>query len=180
MTALVALSVLAAWSGASLVALAAGARTEALGTALAAGGAAATLALHGAVAPALLIALGGAVAALLIAPGVPAGWGMLPAGSAPVLTLCVVTGAIAAWLAGGMLPGALGTAEGAVSLILIGIGGARLFSARSADGARAAATLLALGVGVASGGLGVSLVAPAAGAAVLAAASGRLPLNTSA
>ena len=178
MTALVAVAVLAVWIGASMVALAGGLRTEALGMALAAAGAASTLAIHGARAPALVIAAGGLVAAVVIALGAGARWGLMPQGSAPVLTLCVVSGAMAAWLASGMLPGALGTAEGADSLVLIGIGGARLLTAGTADVSRAAATLIALGVGVASGGLGVPLVAPAAGAAVLAAASGRLPLTS--
>lgn len=178
MTALVALAVLACWVGAALAVLAGGPRTEALGTAVTAAGASGTLALHGAGGPALLIAAGGMAAAALLAMGGPGGWGLLPSGSAPVLTLCVVVGAIAGWLAGGTLPGALGTAEGAVSLFLIGIGGARFFTSRSPDGARTAATLLAIGIGVAAGALGTALVAPAAGAAVLAAGSGRLPLTS--
>jgi hypothetical protein len=177
-TALIALAVLTAWVGASLIALAGGARTEALGTLVAAAGAAGTLALHGADGAAAVIAAGGAAAAALLAFRVRGGWGLLPAGSAPVLTLCVVSGAVAAWFASGMVPGPLGTAEGAVSMVLIGIGAVRLFTARSSDVARAAATLIALGVGVAGGGLGAPLVAPAAGAAVLAALTGRLPLTS--
>src|SRR5439155_554973 len=105
----------------------------------------------------------------------PAGWDWVPVASAPVITLAVVMGGLAAWV-GVTLMTAPGSAPSrTAALALLGIGCARLVSAPSRDPAVPAGEVMLLAA-VAGGPESLQRLSGLAAAVGLAAGAGLLPL----
>lgn len=170
-----ALLVLAVWAGASAAVLSGITNLSAAGAAIAAAAGGALVLLHGEpVAGALLGALG-VVCALWLRPPAARRPVLLPPGSAPVITLCVVVGALAVWIGGAVLAGPAGSPTRTAALVLIGLGASRLVAGAEPARLPQAALLLALGLGLVAAVEPVAisphpLVIGAAVAAVVAAA----------
>jgi len=169
--------VLAVWAGASAVLLV-GLRNLAVGGAvIAAAATAGLLALHGAILAGAVLGAAGVATAFWLrpAPGERSPQ-LLPPGSAPTITLCVVIGALAVWIGGSVLSGPGGTAGRAAALVLLGLGAIRSITASDPARLPPAALLLALGLSevAALEPVAISLHAPVLGAALAAAVAALL------
>lgn len=165
-----ALLVVAVWIGASAAVLAGLRNVVAGGAALAALAAGAILAIHGAWPAGALLGAGGAVLAFWLRPAAPERPSLLPPGSAPVLTLCVVIGALSVWVGGAVVAGPGGAPGRTAALILVGLGASRLIAQGEAARLAVPALLLALGLGAIAAfePVQVAIHPPVAGAAVAA------------
>lgn len=177
MTALLeALLVLAVWVGASTAVLSGIANLSAAGAAFAAAAAGALLFLHGELTAGALLGAIGVALALWFRPAAGRRALLLPPGSAPVLTLCVVIGALSVWIGGAVLAGPGGSPTRTAALVLVGLGTSRLVAGSEPGRLNQAALLLALGLGLAAAvePVTISFRAPVIGAAVAAVVAAAL------
>lgn len=166
------------WVGASAAVLSRRRAIWTAGAAVAALAVAGLLALLGAPLAAAFLGAGGFAGAVIASMGrAPGRGGLLPAGSAPVLTLCVVVAALSGWIGGSVLTGPGGAGGRTAALVLIGLGAMRLVGNREPDRVAGPAILTALGVGVAAAlaPVGLAAAAAAGGAAALAGVLARVP-----
>lgn len=147
MIALAILGAALAWLGASLTALSQGRRGLALGLALTGAGLALAVLTTQALG-ALLLAVSAVVAALLRLRDGAAGWGVLPAGSAPGIVLSVAVLVASLLLAGTVFGGFAATVA---ALAVSAVSAVRLLSGGSRQEALATGSALALGLGALGG-----------------------------
>src|SRR2546429_7317499 len=108
----------------SLIVLADGRRSLALGAALATTGVALVVFQGAGLIDAGALALGGAVMVVRRLTDGPVGWQLMPPGSTPRLVLCIAAGLLALWIAFSVTTGAGAALRFAVMTVL-GLGGAR-------------------------------------------------------
>jgi hypothetical protein len=141
---------LLAWLGAAMIVLADGRRGLAAGLGLLAL-AFSLLAIAGGEAVAgIAVGVGGAIAAFQQWRRGPAGWGIMPPGSTPRLVLCVASGLVALWIAASITTGSGAPLRFAV-LVVIGMMGMRVLTARDTPAVITAVAGLALALAGASG-----------------------------
>jgi hypothetical protein len=176
-----ALLVLAVWLGASAAVLTGVQRVSTAGPMLAAAAAGGLLALHGEPLAGALLGVAGVALAFWLRPPAPARATLLPPGSAPVLTLCVVVGVLSVWVGGAVLAGPGGAPSRTAALVLIGLGSSRLIAGTDVPRLPIAALLLAVGLGTAAAlePEVIALRAPVLGAAVAAVAGAVLTFGGS-
>jgi hypothetical protein len=163
------------WLGAALIVLADGRRGLAAGLGLLALGFAALAITGGQPLAGVAVGAGGAIASFQRWRHGPAGWAVMPPGSTPRLVLCVAGGLVALWIAASITTGPGAPLRFAV-MVVLGLMGARVLSARDAPAVITAVAALALAVGVASGLASVSQgLMPYFAGALAAAGSTFLP-----
>ncbi len=141
---------LLAWLGAALVVLSDGRQGLAAGLGLLTVGFALLAITGGEPLAGLAVGAGGAIGAFQRWRNGPAGWGIMPPGSTPRLVLCIASGLLALWIAASITTGPAAPLRFAV-LVVVGMMGARVLTARDAPIAITAVAAMALAVAEASG-----------------------------
>jgi hypothetical protein len=166
---------LLAWLGAALIVLADGRKGLSAGLGVLALGLSVLAIAGGEAVAGVAIGVGGAIAALQRWRRGPEGWGLMPPGSTPRLVLCVASGLLALWIAASITAGP-GAPLRFAALVVIGMMGARVLTARDAPVVITAVGGLALALGVASGLAGGSTgLMPYFAGALVAAGSVFMP-----
>ena len=166
-----------AWLGMSLIVLADGRRSLALGAALATAGVALVVFQGAGLINASALALGGAVMVVRRITDGPGGWQLMPPGSTPRLVLCIAAGLLALWIAFSVTTGA-GAALRFAVMTVVGLGGARVLSSDERSVLLTSVGLLALAI-AAIAGMGDAWQGPwpYVAAALVAAGAGWLPVR---
>src|SRR5256886_6163823 len=161
----------------SLIVLADGRRSLALGAALAIAGVALVVFQGAGLIDAGALALGGAVMVVRRLTDGPVGWQLMPPGSTPRLVLCIAAGLLALWIAFSVTTGA-GAALRFAVMTVVGLAGARVLASQEPSVLLTAVGLLALAIaataGTADGGQGPW---PYVAAALFAAGAAWLPVK---
>ena len=168
---------LVAWLGMSLIVLADGRRSLALGAALATAGVALVVFQGAGLIDAGALALGGAVMVVRRLTDGPVGWQLMPPGSTPRLVLCIAAGLLALWIAFSVTTGA-GAALRFAVMTVVGLGGARVLSSAERSVLLTSVGLLALAIAaIADMGDAWQGPWPYVAAALVAAGAGWLPVR---
>src|SRR5438477_2880206 len=161
----------------SLIVLADGRRSLALGAALATAGVALVVFQGAGLIDAGALALGGAVMFVRRLSNGPGGWQLMPPGSTPRLVLCIAGGLVALRIAFSVTTGA-GAALRFAVMTVIGLAGAKVLATDEPSGVLTAVGPLALAI-AAIGGMGDAWQGPwpYVAAALVAAGTGWVPVR---